>query len=561
MLPIIALVGRPNVGKSTLFNALTGTRDAIVADVPGVTRDRQYGFGRVGPIPYVAIDTGGLIETPSTGMETQMRIQTERAIEEADRFVFIADARAGLTHQDAFVARELRRSGKPVFLAVNKAEGKDPSDVAAEFHALAIGEPLSISAAHGQGIDDLMEQVLAGLEAETPEETETSAIRIAVIGRPNVGKSTLVNRLLGEERVIASEEPGTTRDSIFVPFRRDDRDFMLIDTAGVRRRSKVDNVIERVSVAKTLQAIEHAHVVILVLDAHDAVGEHDASVLGLALQRGRAIVIAVNKWDHIPTEQRDEIRRQIALKLDFVAYAPFHFISARHGTGVGDVVGDTIRAYQAAMREMRTPELTRSLEAAMEAHQPPLVHGRRIKLRYAHQGGRNPPRIVIHGNQTVHVPDAYSRYLGNFFRKQFDLFATPVQLEFRTDANPFTAERRERRNMHARPGKATEKNPGSKNRRAAQAELGKRKRKRVRREEKLAGGASAPTRGTTTSGTKRAPPKRPRRGGTAGATRGSGAGPQRGSGARSKRGSGAGPRRGAGAGSKRGSSSGSRGRR
>ncbi len=489
MLPIIALVGRPNVGKSTLFNVLTGTRDAIVADVPGVTRDRQYGFGRVGRMPYVAIDTGGLVENP-VGIETQMRIQTERAIEEADRFVFIADARAGLTHQDQFVARELRRSGKPVFLAVNKAESLDASVVAAEFHELAFGHPIAISASHSRGIDELMEQVLAGLEPAEREDNDDSAIRIAVIGRPNVGKSTLVNRLLGEERVIASDEPGTTRDSIFVPFRRDDRDFLLIDTAGVRRRSKVEDVVERVSVAKTLQAIEDAHVVVLVLDAHESVGEQDASVLGLALQRGRAVLLAVNKWDGIPMDQRDEIRRQLALKLDFVPFAPMHFISARHGTGVGELVGDMVRAYEAAMREMRTPELNRALERAMTAHQPPLVHGRRIKLRYAHQGGKNPPRIVIHGNQTVHVPDAYSRYLSNMFRKSFDLFATPVSLEFRTDANPFTAGRRERRNSASRPGKATATNPGSKNRRA-DAKLTQQRRAKAKRAEAKAPGSSS----------------------------------------------------------------------
>lgn len=482
MLPVIALVGRPNVGKSTLFNALTGTRDAIVADVPGVTRDRQYGFGRLGPVPYVAIDTGGLVENP-TGIEAQMRVQTERAIEEADRFVFLADARSGLTHQDEFVARELRRAGKPVFLAVNKAEGMDPAVVSAEFHALALGEPYAISASHGQGLEALMEQVLAGFEPEPAEEPTTGAIRIAIIGRPNVGKSTLVNRLLGEERVIASDQPGTTRDSILVPFRRDERDFLLIDTAGVRRRAKVEDVIERVSVAKTLQAIEHAHVVVLVLDAHEGVGEHDASVLGLALQRGRAVLIAVNKWDGIPMEQREEVRRQIALKLDFVPFAPFHFISARHGTGVGELIADTIRAYEAAMREMRTPELTRTLEHAMTVHQPPLVRGRRIKLRYAHQGGRNPPRIVIHGNQTAHVPDSYARYLANVFRKTFDLYATPVQLEFRTDVNPFTAGKRERRDSSSRPGKATPKNPGSKNRRAEAQRLQKKRRKARRQKE------------------------------------------------------------------------------
>ncbi len=481
MLPVIALVGRPNVGKSTLFNVLTGTGDGIVADIPDVTRDRQYGFGRVGPIPYVAIDTGGLVENP-VGIETQMRVQTERAIEEADRFIFLADARAGLTHQDQFVARELRKAGKPVFLAVNKAESLDTAVVSADFHALAIGEPFCISATHGQGTEELMARVLEGIEpVDAEDSSQSSAIRIAVIGRPNVGKSTLVNRLLGQERVITSAVAGTTRDSILVPFHRDDHDFLLIDTAGVRRRSKVEDVIERVSFAKTLQAIEHAHVVILVVDAHEQVGEQDASVLGLALQRGRAVILAVNKWDHIPTEQRDEIRRQVELKLDFVPFAPVHFISARHGTGVGDLVGDVIHAYESAMREMRTSELTRAMEHAMTVHQPPLVHGRRIKLRYAHQGGKNPPRIIIHGNQTVHVPDAYARYLSNMFRKTFDLFATPVSVEFRSDKNPFTERLREKRDSSSRPGKQTAKSPGSKNRRASEQSATK-KRKKTKRE-------------------------------------------------------------------------------
>jgi GTP-binding protein len=441
MLPVIALVGRPNVGKSTLFNVLTGTRDAIVADVPGLTRDRQYGFGRLGPVPYVVIDTGGLIENPR-GVEAQMRAQTQRAVEEADRLVFLADARAGLSPQDQFVARELRRSGKPVTLALNKAEGLDADTVAADFHALGFGEPVAISASHGSGCDDLMERVLEGFVAQPPASEESGVIRIAIIGRPNVGKSTLVNRLLGEERVIASEEPGTTRDSILVPFQRDGRRFLLIDTAGVRRRARVEDAVERASVAKTLQAIDEAHVVILVLDAHDTVAEQDASVLGLALERGRALVIAVNKWDGIPAEQREQIHRQLALKLDFVPFAPLHFISARHGTGVGELMHSTVRAYEAAMRTMPTRELTRTLEHALSVHQPPLVRGRRIKLRYAHQGGRNPPRIVIHGNQTASVPDAYTRYLANVFRKSYDLFATPVFIEYRTDANPYERERR-----------------------------------------------------------------------------------------------------------------------
>jgi GTPase len=286
-----------------------------------------------------------------------------------------------------------------------------------------------------------MEQVLAGFPAQPPARDDSGVIRIAIIGRPNVGKSTLVNRLLGEERVIANEEPGTTRDSILVPFERDGRSFLLIDTAGLRRRSRVEDVVERASVVKTLQAIDEAHVVILVLDAHDTVAEQDASVLGLALERGRALVIAVNKWDGIREEQREEIHRQLSLKLDFVPFAPLHFISARHGTGVGELVHSTVRAYEAAMRTMPTRELTRTLEQALSVHQPPLVRGRRIKLRYAHQGGRNPPRIVIHGNQTASVPDAYTRYLANVFRKSYDLFATPVFIEYRTDANPYQRER------------------------------------------------------------------------------------------------------------------------
>jgi GTP-binding protein len=438
MLPVIAIVGRPNVGKSTLFNTLTQTRDAIVADVPGVTRDRQYGYGRLGPVPYVCIDTGGLVENPS-GMDALMRIQTEHAIREADRLLFIADARAGLTPQDQFFARELRRSGKPVYLAVNKAEGLESAIAGADFHSLGLGEPHAIAATHGYGCEALMDEVLAGFEAppSDQEEPEDGRIRIAVIGRPNVGKSTLINRLIGEERVITSDIAGTTRDSILVPFERDGRAFTLIDTAGVRRRAKIDDEIEHLSVSKTLQAIAEAHVVVMVVDAQDSIGEQDASVLGLALQRGRALILAVNKWDNIPMEQREEIKRLLMLKIDFVPFAPVHYVSARHGTGVGDLTHSMIRAYEAAMRQMKTPELTRVMEAAMVQHQPPIVRGRRIRLRYAHQGGRNPPRIVVHGSQAAHVPESYKRYLANVFRDRFDLFATPVSVEFRSDVNPF----------------------------------------------------------------------------------------------------------------------------
>ena len=454
MIPTIVLVGRPNVGKSTLFNRLTGTRRALVADLPGVTRDRQYGFGKLGPAPYIVIDTGGLVAVPS-GLELAMRTQTERAVEEADRLILLVDGRAGLSTDDHFVAGELRRAGKPVFLAVNKCEGMEEGGIELDFHALGLGEPLAISAAHGDGCRELMDAVLGvaatddgvprppgggptATEAEAAARTTLPGIRIAIIGRPNVGKSTLVNRLIGSERVIASETPGTTRDSVFVPFSRDGREFVLIDTAGMRRRAKVEDEVEKASVAKTLQAIDEANVVIFVADAHDVIGEQDASVLGIALERGRALLIAVNKWDGIPMDQRDDIRRQLELKLDFVPYAPVHFISARHGTGVGELVAATVRAYEAAMRELATPRLTRTLERAIERHQPPLVHGRRIKLRYAHQGGRNPPRIIVHGNQVASVPEAYTRYLANSFRKVFDLFATPVSVEYRQDDNPYS---------------------------------------------------------------------------------------------------------------------------
>jgi len=443
MLPIVAIVGRPNVGKSTLFNVLTRSHAAIVADVPGVTRDRQYGYSLVGRVPSVLIDTGGLIEHP-TGLDAQMRVQTEKAVVEADRLILVADARAGMTAQDQFIARELRRTGKPVVLALNKGEGLDSDLVAADFHKLGLGMPLTISAAHGQGCRELIDEVLEGLTPEGAPSDDNTAIRVAIIGRPNVGKSTLVNRLIGDERVIASEQPGTTRDSIMVPFQRDGREFLFVDTAGVRRKARVDDPVERASVARTLQAIAESHVVIMVLDAHDNIGEQDASVLGQALDRGRVILIAINKWDGIPLEQREEIRRQLSLKLDFVPFAPLHFISARHGTGVGELSRDAIRGYDSAMRAMPTPALTRTLERALEAHQPPLVRGRRIKLRYAHQGGRNPPRIVIHGNQTTSVPESFRRYLANVFRESFDLYATPVAIEFRTDANPYDRNRQAR---------------------------------------------------------------------------------------------------------------------
>ena len=444
MLPVIALVGRPNVGKSTLFNAITRTRDALVADLPGLTRDRKYGYAQVGERRCVVVDTGGLVET-TQGIEQLMAEQTLKAVAEADRVLLLVDARAGCTPEDLHVAGVLRRSGRPVLVVANKAESLDPDIAAADFHQLGFGAPVAISASHGEGIGPLVGQALDGLPI--PEDSSESlgedGIRVAVVGRPNVGKSTLINRLIGEERLLAFDEPGTTRDAVRVPFERDGVRYTLIDTAGVRRRARVSEAVEKFSIVKTLQAIEDAHVVVGVLDAHESIAEQDASLLGLVAERGRAMVIAVNKWDGIPPDQREAIRDGLDLRLDFLTFAPVHFISARHGTGVGELLGMVRTAFDAAMRELPTKELTSALEQAVIAHQPPLVRGRRIKLRYAHQGGRNPPIVVIHGNQTQHVPQAYRRYLENFFRERFRLRGTPMRIEFRTDENPFAGRRNE----------------------------------------------------------------------------------------------------------------------
>src|SRR4051812_30662602 len=441
MLPVIALVGRPNVGKSTLFNVLTRSRDALVADLPGLTRDRNYGYAKVGAIPYIVVDTGGLV-VDAEGIQELMERQTLRAIEEADRVLFMLDSREGCTHADRFIAQTLRKLGKEVILVANKAEGVESASAAADFHQLGLGDPLTISAAHSEGIKPLVERALQGFTiAHGTAAVEETGIRVAVIGRPNVGKSTLINRLIGEDRLIAFDQPGTTRDAVFVPFERDGQQYTLIDTAGVRRRARVEEAIEKFSIVKTLQAIDDAHVVIGVIDAHDTVAEQDASLFGLVAERGRALLIAVNKWDGIPTDKRDEIRTGLDLRLPFLDFAPIHFISALHGTGVGELIRGAAHAFDAAMREMSTPELTRVLETAIQQHQPPLVRGRRIKLRYAHQGGRNPPIIVVHGNQVQQVPDAYKRYLANVFRKNFRLEGTPVRVEFRSDENPFKGKR------------------------------------------------------------------------------------------------------------------------
>ena len=441
MLPVIALVGRPNVGKSTLFNALTGTRDALVADLPGLTRDRKYGYAKADYPPCIVVDTGGL--TPGAdGVEKLMAEQSLRAMQEADRVLFVVDAREGCNATDQFVAQLIRKSGKPCIVVANKAEGQDQFSAGADFHQLGLGEPMGISAAHSSGLHNLMETALEGFtsdDLQLPDDRDR--IRVAVIGRPNVGKSTLINRLIGEERVVAFDMPGTTRDTVDVPFERDDRQFTLIDTAGVRRKARVDEAIEKFSIIKALQAMESAHVVIGVVDAHDTVAEQDAALFGMAADRGRALIIAVNKWDNIPMDQRDAIRAGIDARFPFLEFAYLHFISARHGTGVGETMQSVIAAYDAAMKELPTPELTRVLEAAIAQHQPPLVRGRRIKLRYAHQGGRNPPIIVIHGNQTDSLPDAYRRYLMNTYREAFKLKGTPVKIQLRSDDNPFAAKK------------------------------------------------------------------------------------------------------------------------
>ena len=443
MKPVLALVGRPNVGKSTLFNRLTRSRDALVADQPGLTRDRKYGEGSLAGRNYIVIDTGGL-SGEEEGVDGLMAQQSWLAVEEASVVLFLVDAKAGLTGADEAIARRLRRSGKTVFVVVNKAEGADPAIAAAEFHSLGLGAPLVIAAVHGQGIRQLVEETLPRADSSNRQENAEGlrkGIRIALVGRPNVGKSTLLNRILGEERVVVYDMPGTTRDSIYVPFRRDGVEYLFIDTAGVRRRSRVRQAIEKFSIIKALQAIDAAQVVIMVLDAQQGVSDQDAHLLGYVLDVGRAVVIAVNKWDHLATEQRDRVRRELDVKLPFLDFARVHFISALHGTGVGELFGSVQRAYRSAMVQIPTPRLTRLLEDAVMAHPPPLVRGRRIKLRYAHQGGKNPPVIVIHGNQTAAVPDSYRRYLGNIFRKQLHLEGTPLRVEFKGGSNPFSGRR------------------------------------------------------------------------------------------------------------------------
>jgi GTP-binding protein len=438
MLPIVVIVGRPNVGKSTLFNRLTRSRDAIVADVPGLTRDRHYGRGRIGAKPHLVVDTGGFEPVATDGIYHQMARQTRQAVDEADVILFIVDARAGLTAQDRVIATELRKSGRRIRVVVNKAEGMRPEDAAAEFHALGLGDPLTISASHGENVSDLIDFALADFpEAAEAREEESKQPRIAVVGRPNVGKSTLVNALIGEERVIVFDQPGTTRDSIYMDFEWQGRPYTLIDTAGVRKRGRIAETAEKFSVVKTMQAIADANVVVLVLDATQEISEQDAHIAGFIVEAGRALVLAVNKWEAVDASGRERAKGVVERKLNFLSFARLHFISALAGQGIGGLMKSVDGAYAAAMAKLPTPKLTRALQAAVMQQQPPRAGYGRPKLRYAHQGGSNPPRIIIHGSALDHIPDSYRRYLERFFREAFKLQGTPLKVELRTGRNPY----------------------------------------------------------------------------------------------------------------------------
>lgn len=442
MKPVIALVGRPNVGKSTLFNRLTRSRDALVADLPGLTRDRHYGEGRVGERPFLVIDTGGFEPVAKEGIMYEMAKQTKQAVAEADVVIFIVDGRQGLTPHDKTITDFLRKLGRSVMLVVNKSEGMKYSAVTADFYELGMGDPYVISAAHGDGVADLVDQSLDIALADKPvvdeEESKVRGVKIAIVGRPNVGKSTLVNTLLGEERVIAFDMPGTTRDSIEIPFERDGRHYTLIDTAGIRRRGKVFEAIEKFSVVKTLQSISEANVVLLLLDAQQDISEQDAHIAGFILESGRALVVGVNKWDGLTSDRRDEIKSDIDRKLSFLSFAKFYYVSALKSTGIALMMKSVDSAYAAAMVKLPTPQLTRALEEAVDHQQPRRKGSVRPKLRYAHQGGQNPPIIVIHGNALDAIDANYKRFLEKHFRETFSLVGTPIRIELRSGKNPFT---------------------------------------------------------------------------------------------------------------------------
>ncbi len=468
MVPVVALVGRPNVGKSTLFNRLTRTRDALVADFPGLTRDRKYGQAKLGEHDFIVIDTGG-IDGTETGVETKMAEQSLSAINEADVVLFLVDGRAGRTPADEAIATHLRKIEKPTMLVVNKIDGVDGDAACSDFWQLGVENMYQIAAAHGRGVTALLERALHPFieslienemgeiqdlseledreeesfdysEAEAEEihaRLQAQPIKLAIIGRPNVGKSTLTNRILGEERVVVYDMPGTTRDSIYIPMERNGREYVLIDTAGVRRRGRIDETVEKFSVVKTLQAIEDANVVLVVIDARENISDQDLSLLGFALNAGRSVVLAVNKWDGLDTDVKDNVKKELDRRLGFVDFARLHFISALHGTGVGHLFESVEEAYRSATTRVSTSVLTRIMKMATEDHQPPMVRGRRVKLKYAHAGGYNPPIVVIHGNMVNELPDSYKRYLMNYYRKSLEIVGTPIRVVFQNSDNPF----------------------------------------------------------------------------------------------------------------------------
>ncbi|PSW57589.1 ribosome biogenesis GTPase Der [Photobacterium leiognathi] len=473
MIPVVALVGRPNVGKSTLFNRLTRTRDALVADFPGLTRDRKYGRAELEEHEFIVIDTGG-IDGTEEGVETKMAEQSLAAIEEADVVLFLVDGRAGLTAADEAIAKHLRSRDKPTFLVVNKVDGIDADSACAEFWRLGVDAMYQIAATQNRGVTALMERALAPFSdklnaelAENGEEQEVSIeeltsvediekanlseadaeaaykrlqeqpIKLAIIGRPNVGKSTLTNRILGEERVVVYDMPGTTRDSIYIPMERDGQEYVLIDTAGIRRRKNMHQAVEKFSVIQTLKAVEDANVVLLVIDARENISDQDLSLLGFALNAGRSLVIAVNKWDGLDNEVKERVKSELDRRLGFVDFARIHFISALHGTGVGHLYESVIEAYQSATKRISTSLLTRIMQMAQDDHQPPMIRGRRVKLKYAHAGGYNPPIIVVHGNQVNELPGSYKRYLMNYYRKSLEMMGTPIRIQFQNSENPF----------------------------------------------------------------------------------------------------------------------------